>query len=105
MSYGNMQKMMKQVQKMQAEMARVQEELGSRTVDATAGGGAITVVANCHQEIVSIKLDPSAVDPEDPEMLEDLILTAINDALNKSRETAAQELEKVTGGVKLPGLF
>jgi DNA-binding YbaB/EbfC family protein len=105
MSFGNMQKMMKQVQKMQADMAKVQEELGNKTVEATAGGGAITVVANCHQEIVSVKIAAAAIDPEDPEMLEDLVLAAVNDALKQAKDTAAEELAKVTGGVKIPGLL
>lgn len=105
MSFGNMQKMMKQVQKMQAEMSRVQEELGSVTVDAQAGGGVIKVVANCHQELVSVEIDPEAIDPEDPELLGDLVLAAVNEALKKARDRATQEVEKVTGGLKIPGLF
>lgn len=105
MGFGNMQKMIKQVQKMQAEMARVQEELGKMTVEGSAGGGAVRVTATCHQEIVQVKIDPSAIDPEDIELLEDLVLTAVNEALKKGRETAAQEMEKITGGIKVPGLF
>lgn len=102
---GNMQKMMKQVQKMQADMARLQDELGNVNVEGSAGGGAVQVVANCHQEIKQVKIDKSVIDPEDAELLEDLVLTAVNDALNKSKETAAQEMEKITGGMKLPGMF
>jgi DNA-binding YbaB/EbfC family protein len=101
---GNMQKMMKQVQKMQADMARLQDELGSIDVEGSAGGGAVQVVANCHQEIRQVKIDRSVIDPEDAELLEDLVLTAVNDALKKSKETAAREMEKITGGVKIPGL-
>ena len=101
---GNMQKMMKQVQKMQADMARLQEELGNVTVEGSAGGGAVQVVANCHQEISQVRIDKSVIDPEDPEMLEDLVLTAVNDALKKSKDTAAQEMEKITGGMKIPGM-
>lgn len=100
----NMQKMMKQVQKMQAEMMRVQQELGEKTVDGTAGGGAVTVTANGHQQIVAIKIDPSAVDPEDVEMLEDLVLAAVNDALKKSQEMASSAMAQVTGGLSIPGL-
>lgn len=100
-----MQKVMKQVQKMQADMARLQEELGNVTVEGQAGGGAVKVVANCHQELVSVKIDQNAVDPDDPELLEDLVLTAVNEALRKARETAAREMEKITGGLKIPGLF
>jgi len=99
-----MQKMMKQVQKMQAEMMRVQQELGEKTVDGTAGGGAVTVTANGHQQIVAIKIDPSAVDPEDVEMLEDLVLAAVNDALKKSQEMASSAMAQVTGGLSIPGL-
>jgi len=103
--FGNMQKMLKQVQKMQAEMARVQEELGNKTVEASAGGGAVQVVANCHQELLQVKIDQTALDPEDPELLEDLVLAAVNEVLKKARETATQEMEKITGGLKIPGLF
>ncbi len=100
----NMHKMMKQVQKMQAEMLRVQEALGQMTVEATAGGGVVTVVANGHQEIQSIQIAPEAVDPEDTEMLQDLILAAVNEALRKAKELSAEEMAKVTGGLNIPGL-
>lgn len=100
----NMQKMMKQVQKMQADMARVQEELAEATVEATAGGGVIRVVANCQQEIREIKIEPDAVDPDDVEMLEDLVLAAVNEALRKAQERATDEMQKVTGGMNIPGL-
>lgn len=100
----NMQKMMKQVQKMQAEMAKAQEELGEETVEATAGGGVVSVVVNGHQEVQSIKIDPSAVDPEDVEMLEDLVLAAVNEGLRKSQEMAAEKMSKITGGINIPGL-
>lgn len=105
MGFGNMQKMMKQVQKMQQEMARVQEELGSITVEGQAGGGAVKVTANCHLELMKVSIDPAAVDPEDMGLLEDLVLAAVNEALKNARETAAREMEKVTGGIKVPGLF
>lgn len=100
----NMNRMMKQVQKMQADMARVQEELGEKTVEGTAGGGMVTVVANGHQDIVSISIEPDAVDPEDVEMLEDLVLAAVNEAIRAAREMAADEMGKVTGGLNIPGL-
>lgn len=100
----NMQKMMKQVQKMQAEMLKIQEELGQKTVTATAGGGVVTVVANGHQEIQSIRISPEAVDPEDTEMLQDLILAAVNEALRKAKELSAEEMAKITGGLNIPGL-
>lgn len=100
----NMQKMMKQVQKMQAELARVQAELEGKTVEGTAGGGVVTVVVNGHQDIKEITIDPDAVDPDDVEMLEDLIVAAVNDGLRKSRELSAAEIEKVTGGLNIPGM-
>lgn len=100
----NMQKMMKQVQKMQAEMARTQEELANQTVEAAAGGGVVTVVVNGHQEVQQIKIDPDAVDPQDVEMLEDLVLAAVNEGLRKSQEMAQEAMSKVTGGLNIPGL-
>lgn len=100
----NMQKMMKQVQKMQADMLKVQESLSEMTVEATAGGGVVTVVANGHQEIQSIQIDPEVVDPEDTEMLQDLVLAAVSEALRKAKELSADEMGKVTGGLNLPGM-
>lgn len=100
----NMQKMMKQVQKMQADMARVQEEIGQKTVEATAGGGAVRVVVSGHQQVMEINIDPAAVDPQDVEMLQDLILTAVNEGLRLAQEMASNEMAKVTGGLNIPGL-
>jgi DNA-binding YbaB/EbfC family protein len=105
MGMGNMGKMMKQVQKMQAELARVQEELAEKTVSATSGGGVVEVTVNGKQEVQSVKINPEAVDPDDVEMLEDLLLAAVNEALRKSQEMAAEEMNKVTGNLKIPGLF
>ncbi|MCQ2559427.1 MAG: YbaB/EbfC family nucleoid-associated protein [Clostridia bacterium] len=103
---GNMAKMMKQVQKMQMDMAKTQEDLKTRTVESTAGGGVVKVVANGAQEVLSIEIKPEAVDPEDVEMLQDLILTAVNGALDKAMEMVSSEMSKVTGSLKLPpGLF
>ncbi len=102
---GNMAKMMKQVQKMQADMAKAQEEMGARTVESSAGGGVVKVVANGKQEIVSLVIQPEAVDPEDVEMLQDLVLTAVNTALEQSREMMTKEMSKLTGGLNIPGLF
>lgn len=104
MGMRNMSRMMKQVQKMQAEMMRVQEELAEKTVEATAGGGMVTVVANGHQEVVSVNIDPEAVDPEDVEMLQDLVLAAVNEALRAAKDMAADEMAKVTGGLNIPGM-
>jgi len=102
---GNMAKMMKQVQKMQSDMLKLQEELGERTVESTAGGGVVKVVANGRQEVVSLEIKPEAVDPQDVEMLQDLVLTAVNDALKKAQEMMSSEMGKLTGGMNLPGLF
>ena len=102
---GPMGGLIKQAQKMQTQIAKLQEELADRTISATAGGGMVTVEANGAQEIVSIKLEQEVVDPEDVEMLQDLVLAAVNDALKKSQEMAAQEMQKITGGMNIPGLF
>lgn len=101
---GNMQGMMKKVQKMQADMQKLQEELKTRTVDVTVGGGAVNVVMNGERVLESIKIDPAAVDPEDVEMLEDLVLAAINEAGKKLNDMMEREMGKVTGGLKLPGM-
>ena len=103
---GNMAGMMKKVQKMQADMKKMQEELKTRTVEASVGGGTVTVVMNGEKIIESLKLNPTAVDPEDVEMLEDLVMAAVNEASKKVDDLLAQEMGKVTGGLNLPtGLF
>ena len=96
--------MMKQAQKLQARMLKMQEELAQRTVESAVGGGMITVVANGKQQIVSIRIEKEVVNPDDVEMLQDLILAAVNDALHKSQEMVASEMGKLTGGLNLPGL-
>ena len=96
--------MMKQAQKLQAKMMKMQEELGDRTTEATAGGGMVKAVANGKQQIVSITIEKEVVDPEDIEMLQDLIMAAVNDALAKSQEMVSQEMGKLTGGLNIPGL-
>jgi nucleoid-associated protein EbfC len=96
--------LMQAAQRMQRELARVQEELGSLRVEASAGGGMVTVVANGRMEIVEIKIDPSVVDPKDVAMLQDVVTAAVNQALAKSKEMAQGELAKVTGGMSVPGL-
>lgn len=103
MSFGNMQKLMKQAQKMQSDMAKLQEDLVDMTVEATAGGGMVQAVANGKQDILSIKINPEIVDPEDVEMLEDMVLAAVKEALRLSQELAAGEMQKITGGMKMPG--
>lgn len=100
----NMQKMMKQVQKVQADMARAQEELAQERVEATAGGGVVRAVANGHGDLLEVKIDPAAVDPSDVSLLEDLVLAAVGEALRKARELAAERMKAVTGGLSLPGL-
>jgi len=101
---GNMGNMMKQVQKMQQEMARLQAELEERTVDSSAGGGAVTVVVTGKRELKEIKITPQAVDADDVEMLEDLIMAAVNEALRKAEEMVSSEMGKITGGLNIPGL-
>jgi DNA-binding YbaB/EbfC family protein len=97
-------KMLRQVQKLQGEMARLQEELGERTTEATAGGGVVRVVVNGRQEVVRLEIKPEAVDPEDVEMLQDVITAAVNEALRQSREMVAREMGRLTGGLGIPGL-
>jgi nucleoid-associated protein EbfC len=97
--------LMKQAQKMQAKMAEMQEELAKQTVEATAGGGMVTVIANGKQEVLSIKIDPEVVKSQDAEMVEDLVLAGVNEALRKVREMAKEEMAKLTGGINIPGLF
>ena len=101
---ANMQGMMKKVQKMQQDMLKMQEELKNRTVEATAGGGAVTVVVTGRKTVEKVTIAPSAVDPEDVEMLEDLVTTAINEAMRKVDEMTEKEMGKITGGMKLPGM-
>lgn len=96
---------MKQAQQMQQKMARMQEELLSREVDASAGGGMVTATVNGAQQLVALKLEPSVVDPEDIEMLQDLVLAAVNEAIKKSQALAQEEMSKITGGMNIPGLF
>jgi DNA-binding YbaB/EbfC family protein len=96
---------MKQAQKMQAKMAQIQEELAQKMVEGSAGGGMVRVQANGKQEILSILIEPDVVDAEDVEMLQDLVLAAVNDALRKAQEMMAEEMKKVTGGMSIPGLF
>jgi DNA-binding YbaB/EbfC family protein len=102
---GNMNKLMKQVQKMQQDMAKLQDELQERTVEATAGGGVVKVVASGKKQIVSIEISPEAVDPDDVEMLQDLVMAATNEALQKAEDMVAEEMGKLTGGLNMPGLF
>lgn len=102
---GNMSNMLKQAQKLQEDMARAQEELKTRTVEASVGGGAVQVVVNGKNELVELKIKPEAVDPEDVEMLEDLVKAAVNEGLRKVEELVSSEMGKLTNGLKIPGLF
>src|SRR5947209_714295 len=99
--------MLKQMQDMQKRMLKVQEELGNATVEASAGGGVVKVVITGHQRVQSVSIDPQVVDPEDVSMLEDLVLTAVNEAVQKSQELAQERMGAITGGLagKLPGLM
>lgn len=102
---GNMQSMIKQAQKMQENMAALQEQLDAREYTATAGGGAVTAVVDGKHMVKSIALKPEVVDPEDVEMLSDLIMAAVNEAIRQAVETSEAEMSKVTGGLNMPGLF
>ena len=101
MGMANLQKM---VQQMQRETLRVQEELDAARVDGSSGGGVVSATVTGKQELVSITIDPSAVDPEDVDMLQDLVVAAVNDALRASRELAEQKMAAVTGGLRIPGM-
>ena len=102
---GGMGNIMKQAQQMQQKMLQMQEEMAQRTVEASVGGGMVAVTANGRAEILSVKIEPQAVDPDDVEMLEDLILAGVNEALRKAQEMMNDEMSKLTGGMKIPGLF
>ena len=101
----NLGNIMNQAKIMQNRLAQIQEEMAQKTVEASSGGGMVTVVANGRQEILSVKIEPEVVNPEDVEMLQDLVQAAVNDALRKAQEMVSQEMAKVTGGLKIPGLF
>jgi hypothetical protein len=97
--------MMKQAQQLQSKMLKMQEEMAEKTVETSAGGGMVKVVANGKQQILSIQIEKEVVDPEDVEMLQDLILSAVNEALTKSQEMVASEMSKLTGGLNIPGIM
>ena len=101
----NMNNLMKQAQQMQKRMLDIQEELATRTVEATVGGGMVTAVVNGQQELMSLTISPEVVDPDDIEMLEDLVVAAVNEARHQAQELITQEMSKLTGGVKIPGLM
>ncbi len=101
----NLGNLMKQAQQMQEKLLKMQEELAARTIEASAGGGMVTVTVNGKSEVMSIKIEKEVVDPEDVEMLEDLVAAAVNEALRKAQEMMQEEMSKVTGGLNIPGLF
>lgn len=102
---GNMNQMLKQAQKMQEDMANLQEDLEQREYTATSGGGIVSVTVDGKHLIKSIKISPDAIDPEDPEMLEDLITVAVNEAVSNAAKTAEDEMGAITGGLNIPGMF
>ena len=105
MGGGMNMNMMKQAQKMQQEMLKMQQEMETKTYEATAGGGVVTANVNVNHELVSIAIDPEAVDPEDVEMLQDLVVAAVNEAMRKADADAASSMQKLTGGLNLGGLL
>ncbi|HEY7460921.1 MAG TPA: YbaB/EbfC family nucleoid-associated protein [Gemmatimonadota bacterium] len=102
---NNFQNLLKQAQKMQARVSQMQAELADRRIEASAGGGMVTAIVNGKQELVALKLEREVVNPDDVEMLEDLILAAVNEAMGRAGELAAEEMRKITGGMSLPGLL
>lgn len=102
---GNMQSMLRQAQKMQEDMAKLQEELDTREYIARSGGGAVTAVVDGKHRLKTLEIQPEVVDPEDTEMLADLVIAAVNEAVRQAAETSEAEMSKVTGGMNLPGMF
>lgn len=104
-SIGGMGNLLKQAQEMQARMAKIQEELGQKTVQGSAGGGMVQVTINGQFNLTALQIEPSVIKPDEKDMLEDLILAAVNDGMRKAREMASAEMAKLTGGFKIPGLM
>ena len=103
--FGNIGDIMKQAQAMQEQLAKIQEQAASKTVDGTAGGGMVTVSVSGAMQVVALKIDPEVLKSGDAEMLQDLIVAATNDALRKARDMMAEEMKSITGGLRIPGLF
>ncbi|MBS1254168.1 MAG: Nucleoid-associated protein [Anaerolineales bacterium] len=101
---GSQRQMMQQVQKLQEEMLKAQEELGEETVEVTVGGGVVRIVMTGHQKLETVEIDPDVLDPDDVEMLQDLIIAAVNEAVDKSQDMAADRMSAFTGGLNIPGL-
>ena len=102
---GGIGNVMKQAQKLQSKMVKLQEELADEIVEASSGGGMVKVVANGKQQVVSINIEKEVIDPEDVDMLQDLVIAAVNDALTKSQEMVSEKMGKLTGGLNIPGLM
>lgn len=102
---ANMNNMMKQVKKMQEQMEKAQQEIEEKEFESTSGGGVVSATVNGKKEVISIKIDPDVIDPEDSDMLEDLIIAAVNDAMKKADEYSGQTMGKLTGGLNIPGLM
>ena len=102
---GNMNQLLKQAQKMQTDMQKMQEELESKELEASVGGGAVTVKVNGKKEVIDIQIKPEVVDPDDIEMLQDLVLSAVNQALRSVDDMQSSQMNKITGGMNIPGLF
>jgi DNA-binding YbaB/EbfC family protein len=102
---GNMNSLMKQAQKFQQQMEDMQKDLGNKKFEASVGGGAVIAIANGKRQLVEVKIKPEVVDPDDVEMLEDLIMSACNEALKKAEDETSNEMGKLTGGLNMPGLF
>ncbi|MDR2006427.1 MAG: YbaB/EbfC family nucleoid-associated protein [Acidaminococcales bacterium] len=102
---GNMQGMVKKMQKLQTDMAKMQEEIKAREFETAVGGGAVSITVNGGKELIRVKIAPSVLNEDDAEMLEDMIIAAVNETHRKIDETLEREIGKITGGVKLPGLF
>ena len=101
----NMNQMMKQAQKMQKQMAEMQEGLADKTLEVSSGGGAVKVTINGEKQILDLQISPEVVDPDDVEMLQDLVITAVNEAIRQMDEATASQMSKITGGMNLPGMF
>ncbi len=97
--------MLKQAQRIQAQLAKVQEEMAQKTIEASSGGGMVSVVVNGKQEVISINIEREVVNPEDIDMLQDLVLAAVNEGIRKSQEMVTEEMKRLTGGLSIPGLF
>ncbi|RDV37243.1 YbaB/EbfC family nucleoid-associated protein [Lujinxingia vulgaris] len=102
---GGMNSLVRQAQKMQSRITKVQEEIGNKTIEASTGGGMVTAVVNGKQELLQIKINPDVVDPSDVEVLEEMVLGAVNQAMEMAGEMMNSEIEKITGGLNIPGLF